>query len=82
MEELDVHYIWIEWILGTGSKCDRLWCNSRMSKEKASSIIDNLTNKELIRAKPTWIKEKCRCIISAQNLSTGRTLYERIIEGI
>lgn len=77
--EQTIHYIWIEWVSSTGSKSSRLIGNRSMPVSDAKGMILRLSAKEMLKYKPSWLKD-CVCIsVSAQNIKTGKVLYRRTI---
>lgn len=77
--ERTIHYIWINWISYTGSKSSRLISNRSMPVSDAKGMILRTSAKELLKYRPSWLKD-CVCIsVSAQNIKTGKVLYRRTI---
>ena len=77
--EQTIHYIWIEWVSSTGSKSSRLIGNRSMPVSDAKEMILRLSAKEMLKYRPSWLKD-CVCIsVSAQNIKTGKVLYRRTI---
>ena len=77
--EQTIHYIWINWISYTGSKSSRLISNRSMPVSDAKGMILRLSAKEMLKYRPSWLKD-CVCIsVSAQNIKTGKVLYRRTI---
>ena len=77
--EQTIHYIWIEWVSSTGSKSCRLIGNRSMPVSDAKGMILRLSAKEMLKYRPSWLKD-CVCIsVSAQNIKTGKVLYRRTI---
>lgn len=77
--ERTISYIWIDWVSSTGSKSSRLIGNRSMPVSDAKEMILRTSAKELLKHRPSWLKD-CVCIsVSAQNIKTGKVLYRRTI---
>lgn len=77
--EQTIHYIWIDWVSSTGSESSKLISNRSMPVSDAKEMILGLSAKELLKYRPSWLKD-CVCIsISAQNIKAGKVLYRRTI---
>lgn len=77
--EQTIHYIWIDWVSSTGSESSRLISNRSMLASDAKEMILGLSAKELLKYRPSWLKDCVRISASAQNIKTGRVLYRRTI---
>lgn len=77
--ERTIFYIWIDWISSTGSKSSRLISDRSMPVSDAKEMILRTSAKELLKYRPSWLKD-CVCIsVSAQDITTGEILYRRTI---
>lgn len=50
-----------------------------MPVSDAKEMILGLSAKELLRYRPSWLKNCVRVSVSAQNIKDGKVLYRRII---
>ena len=71
--------IWINWVSSTGSKSSRLISNRSMPVSDAKEMILRTSAKELLKHRPSWLKDCVRISVSAQNITTGEVLYRRTI---
>lgn len=74
-----IHYIWIDWVSSIGSKSSRLVSNRPMPVSDAKEMILELSAKELLKHRPSWLKDCVRISVSAQDITTGEVLYRRTI---
>lgn len=74
-----IHYIWIDWVSSTGSKSSRLVSNRPMPVSDAKEMILELSARELLKYRPSWLQSCIRISVSAQNIKTGKVLYRRTI---
>lgn len=72
--ERTIHYIWIDWISSTGSKSSRLISNRSMPVSDAKEMILRTSAKELLKHRPSWLKDCVRISVSAQDITTGEIL--------
>ena len=77
--ERTISYIWIDWVSSTGSKSSRLISNRSMPVSDAKEMILRTSAKELLKYRPSWLKDCVRISVSAQDITTGEVLYRRII---
>lgn len=71
--------IWINWVSSTGSKSSRLISNRSMPVSDAKEMILRMSAKELLKHRPSWLKDCVRISVSAQDITTGEVLYRRTI---
>lgn len=77
--ERTIHYIRINRISYTGSKSSRLISNRSMPVSDAKEMILRTSAKELLKHRPSWLKDCVRISVSAQDITTGEILYGRTI---
>lgn len=75
----EIHYIWIDWYSSTGSSKSTLIGNGRMALSEAKRMIAGMSAKALYRERPKWLNDCIKITISAQNITSGKVLYRRII---
>lgn len=71
--------IWINWVSSTGSESSRLISNRSMPVSDAKEMILRTSAKELLKYRPSWLKDCVRISVSAQDITTGEILYRRTI---
>lgn len=77
--ERTIHNIWINWVSSTGSESSRLISNRSMPVSDAKEMILRTSAKELLKYRPSWLKDCVRISVSAQDITTGEILYRRTI---
>ena len=77
--ERTIHYIWINWVSSKGSESSRLISNRSMPVSDAKEMILRTSAKELLKHRPSWLKDCVRISVSAQDITTGEILYRRTI---
>lgn len=65
--ERTIHYIWINWVSSTGSESSRLISNRPMPVSDAKELILRTSAKELLKYRPSWLKDCVRISVSAQD---------------
>lgn len=74
-----VHYIWITWYSSTGSKSSYLFYNGNCSLDEAKECINGSKGRDLFKCYPSFLKDCIKVRMSAQNIKTGKVLYEKVV---
>lgn len=72
-------YIWIDWKSSTDSAQSMLHYAGKCELAEGIEAVRKIDEKQLVENRPKWLRDCTQIQITLQEISTGKTLYRRVL---